>query len=279
MVSIDDEPLAVLDGMSQTATLCGGFAEDAVVKAYLEGDFGSTLIASSDTALGESVEASDYATVLRHLVPGLPHVTFANSGAEAVEKALALSLANCTKDGATKVLAFEGGFQRAYAFGTVGNLQSEKSAWPMKSLDTRARLQPFPVWSTPSEEEPLAPSGFYAAAGHGQIDELRDRFGDADEDPVACRRSCLVGRLRSSAEWWRVFRNPHRANAFGRRRSYGTARFFRALRLLTRHHGVPLIFDEVQTGFALGGPFAWHSQLRLVNFRGQPDYPGCGDVR
>ena len=34
---------------------------------------------------------------------------------------------------------------------------------------------------------------------------------------------------------------------------YASQRFFRALRLLTRHHNVPLIMDEVQTGFGLGG--------------------------
>ena len=39
MVSIDDEPLCVLDGMSQTATVVGGFAEDPVVRAYIEGEF------------------------------------------------------------------------------------------------------------------------------------------------------------------------------------------------------------------------------------------------
>ena len=39
-VSVDDEPLAVLDGMSQTATMCGGFAESGVVQAYVEGRFG-----------------------------------------------------------------------------------------------------------------------------------------------------------------------------------------------------------------------------------------------
>ncbi|MEZ4368164.1 MAG: aminotransferase class III-fold pyridoxal phosphate-dependent enzyme [Kofleriaceae bacterium] len=33
------------------------------------------------------------------------------------------------------------------------------------------------------------------------------------------------------------------------------------------------MFDEVQVGFGLGGPFAWHSKFRLLNGRGQPDYP------
>ena len=45
MVSIDAEPLAVLDGMSQTATVVGGFAEDPVVRAYTEGEFADTLVA------------------------------------------------------------------------------------------------------------------------------------------------------------------------------------------------------------------------------------------
>src|SRR5688572_10402548 len=54
---------------------------------------------------------------------------------------------------------------------------------------------------------------------------------------------------------------------------YATERFFRALRLLTRLHQTWLVFDEVQTGFALGGTFAWHSRFRLLNQRGQPDCP------
>ena len=40
MVSIDDEPLSVLDGMSQTATLTHGFSPDKVVEAYMAGRFG-----------------------------------------------------------------------------------------------------------------------------------------------------------------------------------------------------------------------------------------------
>ena len=54
---------------------------------------------------------------------------------------------------------------------------------------------------------------------------------------------------------------------------YATERFFRALRLLTRHHQTFLVFDEVQVGFGLGGPFAWHSKFRLLSARGQQDYP------
>ncbi|MEZ4368165.1 MAG: aldehyde dehydrogenase family protein [Kofleriaceae bacterium] len=57
MVSIDPAPLTVLDGMSQTATVCAGFAEDAVVAAFVEGQFDDTITADEDAALGETQAA------------------------------------------------------------------------------------------------------------------------------------------------------------------------------------------------------------------------------
>ena len=47
MVSIDDEPLSVLDGMSQTATLTHGFLSK-VVDAYMAGRFGDTPLIARD---------------------------------------------------------------------------------------------------------------------------------------------------------------------------------------------------------------------------------------
>lgn len=41
--------------------------------------------------------------------------------------------------------------------------------------------------------------------------------------------------------------------------------FFRGLRRITRELGVPLIFDEVQTGFGLYGPFYYHTAFGLEN--------------
>ncbi|MEJ7601062.1 MAG: aldehyde dehydrogenase family protein, partial [Kofleriaceae bacterium] len=102
MVSIDAEPLAVLDGMSQTATIVGGFAEDPVVRAYAEGEFADTLVYNEDSSLGETWAAAEYASTLRQLVPGLPHVTFVASGAEANEKAMVLCRINCARAAASK---------------------------------------------------------------------------------------------------------------------------------------------------------------------------------
>ena len=273
MVSIDDEPLAVLDGMSQTATVVGGFAEDAVVRAYTEGEFGDLLVANDDTSQGETWAAADYASTLRQLVPGLPHVTFVASGAEANEKAMALCRINCARPAATKVLAFEGSFHGRTLLALHATHSPSKRA-PFELAGYECTFAPFPLWATPSADaEPKAPSGFYAAAATGAIAELVERFGDAGDDPLLAAEvaslAAVHGALATGAYFCTII-EPMQSEGGDR---YATERFFRALRLLTRHHHTFLVFDEVQVGFGLGGPFAWHSKFRLLNQRGQPDYP------
>src|SRR5690606_18558044 len=68
-VSVDDAPLAVLDGMSQTATIPAGFAPDRVVRAYVEGELSQSALGSADITMGDEPEALAYAAALRELVP------------------------------------------------------------------------------------------------------------------------------------------------------------------------------------------------------------------
>ncbi|MGN6104808.1 MAG: aldehyde dehydrogenase family protein, partial [Kofleriaceae bacterium] len=270
MVSIDGEPLAVLDGMSQTATVVGGFAEDPVVRAFTEGEFGETLVDNADTAIAETWAAAEYASTLRQLVPGLPHVTFVASGAEANEKAMALCRINARPQ-ATKVLAFEGSFHGRTLLAIHATHSPSKRA-PFELEGYQCRFAPFPVWTTPGEE-PAAPSGFYAACATGDIAELKERFGDAKDDPLLAAEVASLAVVHDSlatGEYFCTIVEPMQSEGGDR---YATERFFRGLRLLTRHHQTFLVFDEVQVGFGLGGPFAWHSKFRLLNQRGQPDYP------
>lgn len=273
MVSIDTEPLCVLDGMSQTATVVGGFAEDPVVRAYTEGEFGDTLVANEDTAVAETWPAIDYAATLRQLVPGLPHVTFVASGAEANEKAMALCRLNCARRHATKVLAFDGSFHGRTLLALHATHSPSKRA-PFELPGYECVFAPYPVWNAPNDdEEPPAPSGFYAAAASGAIEELKERFGDAKDDPLLAAEVASLAAVHdalATGEYFCTIIEPMQSEGGDR---YATERFFRALRLLTRHHLTYLVFDEVQVGFGLGGPFAWHSKFRLLNPRGQPDYP------
>jgi len=273
MVSIDPEPLAVLDGMSQTATVVGGFSEDPVARAFTEGEFADTLLANDDTAIGETWAAADYANTLRQLVPGLPHVTFVASGAEANEKAMALCRVNCARRDATKVLAFEGSFHGRTLL-AVHATHSPSKRTPFELTGYQCQFAPFPVWNTPSEDdEPTAPSGFYAAAANGEIEDLKERFGDADDDPLLAAEVASLAAVDAAlktGEYFCCIVEPMQSEGGDR---YATERFFRALRLLTRRHQTFLVFDEVQVGFGLGGPFAWHSKFRLLSARGQQDYP------
>ncbi len=280
MVSIDDAPLTVLDGMSQTATVVGGFAEDPVVRAYTEGEFADTLVHNDDTAVGETWAAAEYAGTLRQLVPGLPHVTFVASGAEANEKAMALCRINCARPNATKVLAFDGSFHGRTLLALHATHSPSKRA-PFELAGYEATFAPYPVWNPApgqvllglSGDQPPAPSGFYAAAASGDLAGLADRHGDAKDDPLLAAEVAALAAGHSAlatGEYFVVMAEPMQSEGGDR---YATERFFRALRLLTRFHDTFLVFDEVQVGFGLGGPFAWHSTFRLLSPRGQHDYP------
>ena len=271
MVSIDSEPMAVLDSMAQTATVCGGFAEDPVVKAYTEGEFANTLVENEDTSIEESWAAADYANTLRQLVPGLPHVTFVASGAEANEKAMALCRINCPRPNATKVLAFDGSFHGRTLL-ALHATHSPAKRTPYEIEGYQCTFAPFPVWNTPNDE-PAAPAGYYAAAANGDLSDLLERFGKAGEDPLLQAEVVALAAVHealATGDYFCTTIEPMQAEGGDR---YATERFFRALRLLTRFHQTFLIFDEVQVGFGLGGPFAWHSKFRLLSGRGQPDYP------
>lgn len=270
-VSVDADPLSVIDGMSQTATVCGGFAEDPVVRGLVEGAFGDTLTGNEDTSVGETWAAAEYAATLRHLVPGLPHVTFTASGAEANEKALALCRLNAAKKDATRILAFEGSFHGRLLLALHATHSPSKRA-PYELPGYEATFAPFPTWNTPGDE-PAAPGGFYAACAAGDMDDLVERFGDAKDDPLLAAEVASLRRVHdelTSGQYMCVIVEPMQSEGGDR---YATERFFRALRLLTRRHDTLLVMDEVQTGFGLGGSFAWHAKFRLLTHRGQPDYP------
>ncbi len=268
-VSVDDEPLSVLDGMTQTATLCAGFAEAPVVRAYVEGGFGDTLLHADAGAR----PAEEYAARLRQLVPGLPFVSFVNSGAEACEKALALCKQRARSDEQRKVLAFEGSFHGRTLLALHASYNPSKRA-PFEIAGHEVTFAPFPTWWEPHAPEPPAPESYYATVARGRMDDAQDRWGASVEGLLASEVRALaeVHEALAGGEHFAVIVEPMQSEGGDR---YATARFFRALRLLTRHHGVPLVFDEVQTGFGLGGTVAWHTRFQLIARDGNPDGPDC----
>lgn len=270
-VSVDDQPLSVLDAMSQTATIPGGFAPDRVVRAYVEGELGESVLTSRDITLGDAPEAHAYAETLRRLVPGLPTVCFAGSGAEANEKAYALCRANAP-EGAKKLLAFEGSFHGRTLLALYASYNPSKRV-PFEIAGYEVDFAPFPLWAKPGAE-PAAPEGFYELCARADVAELEARFCASDDALLRAEVASLayVARTLSSGTYFAVDIEPMQSEGGDR---YATARFYRGLRLLTRALNVSLIFDEVQTGFGLGGTFLWHQRFGLVDADGNPDTPDC----
>ena len=270
MTSVDETPLVVLDGMSQTATLTDGFASDAVVRGYFDGAFNGAILHSPDTSCVTSPIADAYASALRIAFPETPHVSFTNSGAEANEKALALCKQHAPAR-ATKVLAFEGSFHGR-------TLQSLHATWnpvkraPYELPGFHAQFVPFPVVPVGYDRAQVETDAFRASVSQGDMNALRASVETSEDvqlhDEVAAIET--VHNHLSSGEFYAVMVEPMQSEGGDR---YGSYRFFRALRLLTRHHGVSLIIDEVQTGFGLGGLKAWSDAYRFVDAHGKPDAP------
>ncbi len=270
LVSVDPEPLAVLDGMSQTATVPAGFAPDEVVRAYVEGTFGETLL---DAAGGDEAErdrwAGRYAERLTAQVPGLPHVAFVHSGAEATEKALALCMAHAPGTKARRLLAFEGSFHGRTLLSLHASYNPAKRT-PFEFSGHEVTFVPYPVWAQPSAVEPAEPDGWREALLAGDWSRLQVLAG---QDELARREVEVlraVDEQLRGGEFFAVIVEPMQSEGGDR---YATARFHRALRLLTRARGVALVVDEVQTGFGLLGPFALHRTFGYVNAEGRPDAP------
>ena len=272
-VSVDDDPLSVLDGMSQTATVPAGFADDRAIRHYVDGGFGETLTLAYDTSLGDDPATAAYAERLRELVPGLPHVTFVNSGAESVEKAFALCHGQATKPSQCRVLGFEGSFGGRTFLALQASFNPVKRA-PFEIAGYEVSFVSSPGWVEPNLGEPAEPQGFAELVAAGDIDGLVARFGEADDALLQTEvRALAAAHAELSKErYFAVIIEPMQSEGGDR---YATARFHRGLRLLTRHHEVPLIIDEVQCGFGLGGGFAWHHRFGYVDAEGGPDTPDC----
>jgi succinylglutamate-semialdehyde dehydrogenase len=268
MVSVDDAPLSVLDAMSQTATLPFGFSDDAMVAAYRDSTFDDTMLRAGDRPdLG-----ARFADLLRSRVPGFPTVSFTACGAEANERAYALCRARTDSLGwnATKLLAFEGSFHGRTLLSLYASHSPSKRV-PFEIPGYEVDFAPFPRWDA-TLDEPPEPAGFRDLCARGAIDELIARFGSTGDALLSAEVAALtyVAKRIAQKTHFAVVIEPMQSEGGDR---YASARFHRALRLITRASSTPLIVDEVQCGFGLGGPFAWHTRFGYVDGSGAPDRP------
>jgi acyl-CoA reductase-like NAD-dependent aldehyde dehydrogenase/4-aminobutyrate aminotransferase-like enzyme len=273
MISIDEQPLSVLDGMSQTATLPGGFTPDILVSAYYDGQFENSAIHAPDTTVKNSQEGELYRNTLTSILgPQLQHISFVGSGAEANEKALALChLQTSNPKKKNSILAFKGSFHGRSLL-TIHTTWNPDKRSPFELASYKVQFAPFPVAHGAAEGTFPEPESYGELLSKRKTEKLlKGSWKQADPLLKDELQSLVAADMAMrSGNIFACIVEPMQSEGGDR---YASARFFRGLRLLTRAYDVPLIFDEVQTGMGLSGPFLWHSRFKLVDSSGRPDHP------
>lgn len=263
LASVDADPLVLLDAASQIATHAAGLNPPAVLEALVQGRFGALPI---DGGASDAPEVQRLGALLREAAGQHPYVRFSSSGAEANEIALATCASR--RPGRRLVVAFRGAFHGRTLLALHATWSPEKRVgfelegfearwvdWPECKDPSGAAPEPggwLAHWARPPKERSALAADPNDALLAAELAALGDVEGALADDQVAC-----------------VIVEPMQAEGGER---YATPRFFRALRTVTERSGVPLVVDEVQTGFHLGGPFFWHHRFALPS---PPDVITC----
>ncbi len=214
------------------------------------------------------------------------HVHFCASGSEAVGISLGLCFANRSRPHAHRVLAFEGsshgGTLVALSAG-ADRQQREHNPWP----GCEAVLAPYPEIQIGDVDPPPFGSEWlrhWSQRAPPAINDPRweQMLGsEADEQAIALLHAeieslTVVREILESDEIFAILAEPMQCERGDR---YSSSRFHHGLCALANAYGVPVVYDEVQTGFHVGRRFFWHQQFSLRDADDQPCSPeviACG---
>jgi 4-aminobutyrate aminotransferase-like enzyme len=277
------DPYRFLDMGAMIATHAFGENEPAVIQAVLESlPFVVFRYAHSEyqTILSLRLKAE-----LNRIAPaGTPRHFVVNTGAEAVENAIKSVLLNrvMTSDDGDGgfIVSFEGAFH-GRTLGSLAVTHRKKARLGFPTFDWPHI--PFPVEEVHSPKETarreerslkqlwdLLVSGRLSHAEKNkeiyrrEMDALDEFLAEPGRDLhafVQAQRAALTPDVvRRSRRVAAVLVEPIQGEGGVRQTS---ARFMRKLRLLTRVYDVPLVFDEVQTGWGMTGRMWAHERFDL----------------
>ncbi len=262
--SVDAEPLQIVDAASQIASKAAGFRPDAVQSTLDEGGFDPFMVAAHDPkSRSARAVVEGYARDLLAVCPPMTHVAFVNGGAEANEKAF--QIAREHGPGGRRVIAFEGSFHGRTLLSLFSTWNPVKRE-PYQLPGFETTFVAFPEPDQPSSD-PAIPEGWRSAWSNPA--DKRTWTGGAELEREVAALHAVEGEILRG-DVLAVIIEPFQCEGGDRP---ATRRFFHGLRALTRGHGVPLIFDEVQSGFGLSGPVFWHQAFNLLDAEGNPDGP------
>lgn len=257
----------MMDAASQIATLGMGFSPSAFMGT------GHLLESWLNLENSETVEqiTKGFESFIKRKT-GWSHLemTYVNSGAEANETALGYCYKRRKNKSANKVLAFENSFHGRMMVtlaATWNKSKREPFEWPGHEVS----YMPFPELPDSNINLPF-PQGWRELWN----DSTNTKFSVPESyrnDPVlSLEVDCLL-KVRNAlltGKHFAIIIEPMQCEGGD---CYSSGRFNNALCLMAKSFDVPVIFDEVQTGFHLGREFFWHIQFNLKDIHGNTLYP------
>lgn len=203
------------------------------------------------------------------------HTTFCHSGAEANEIALGYSYQFRALEQANKVLAFEGSFHGRMMISLSSTWNPDKRVpfeWP--GHETTFNAYPELPGSEVNQECPAQWRETWDQASLKSFSTPKEWHHDELlKEEVRCLLQVRENLL--TKKFFAILIEPMQCEGGDR---YASDRFHTALLLMAQAFQVPVIYDEVQTGFHLGREFFWHKQFNLTGPRGEtlsPSYVVC----
>lgn len=265
LIGIDPSHPGIIDAASQIASLAISNNHPARRSMFLRPEIRQATLGAEKWDVKEA-----FGRLLTEQ-SGLPKLRFVNSGAEAMESAVLSCLQNYPKR--KKIIAFNGSFH-GRTFMALHTTHSPAKRTPFEFFPERVEFLDFPENKNPLQD-PDDPNGWTELWSEASELGFNERYSalSAHADPLMAEDLRCLKSVRDSISKETplcVLIEPMQCEGGDR---YGSSRFYRGLRLLTRTKDVALVFDEVQTGMGLGGTFFWFHTFKLKTKDGAPDFP------
>lgn len=264
----------LLDASSQIATLGLGFNASPLfgTSHHLEAWWNR-----KDTANMQTLKRSFRDFLLRKAGWCVGNAFFCNSGAEAVEVALGTAFRRRRSESQVKVLAFRDSFHGRFLLSlasTWNPVKREESEWP----DFKSVFCDLPEMKMDHAKDPKIPKGWrglWAESGRKNFDSYAaKKMAEVwKKDELLIAEMEALSKIREELRGGKIFAvlvEPLQCEGGDK---YSSSRYQNGLINLCQSFGIPLIYDEVQTGFGLGGEFFWHRIFDLRSESGTPLFP------
>ncbi len=270
--SSDGSTHYLLDAASQIATLGHGFNPAVFFGAS---QFLESWINDSTTSEFKQARKAFVSFLNRKLNWQKTHITITNSGAEANEVALGYCYQKRVNPKANKVLAFEGSFHGRMMV-TLAATWNKSKREPFEWKNYLAEYVKYPELDD-SQINVTFPKDWRETWNEASLKNFEipaswnnDPYIKKEVETLLNVRNQLLGK-----HIFAILVEPMQCEGGD---CYSSDRFHTALLLMAKTFQVPVIHDEVQTGFHLGREFFWHRQLNLKGLSGEqlnPDYVVC----